>query len=291
MKRINVGLVQMKCSEIKKQNLEKATHQIREVAAKGADIVCLQELFATTYFCDVEDYSSFDLAETIPGPTSESLGELARELNIVIIASLFEKRAAGIYHNTAIVIDADGRCLGKYRKMHIPDDPGYYEKFYFTPGDLGFKVFETKFAKVGLLICWDQWFPEAARITSIMGAEVLFYPTAIDWERNQDEVENQDQYAAWQISQRGHAIANSIPVVSVNRVGYEKDGITQFWGGSFVSSGTGKLLYLASHDKEETVVVPLNIADSRTIQRRKFLLNNRRVETYKPILNILLDGD
>jgi len=291
MKRINVGLVQMKCSEIKKQNLEKATHQIREVAAKGAGIVCLQELFATTYFCDVEDYSSFDLAETIPGPTSESLGELARELNIVIIASLFEKRAAGIYHNTAIVIDADGRCLGKYRKMHIPDDPGYYEKFYFTPGDLGFKVFETKFAKVGLLICWDQWFPEAARITSIMGAEVLFYPTAIGWERNQDEVENQDQYAAWQISQRGHAIANSIPVVSVNRVGYEKDGITQFWGGSFVSSGTGKLLYLASHDKEETVVVPLNIADSRTIQRRKFLLNNRKVETYKPILNILLDGD
>jgi N-carbamoylputrescine amidase len=291
MKRINVGLVQMKCSEIKNQNLEKAVHQIREVAAKGADIVCLQELFATTYFCDVEDYSSFDLAETIPGPTSESLGELARELNIVIIASLFEKRAAGIYHNTAIVIDADGRCLGKYRKMHIPDDPGYYEKFYFTPGDLGFKVFETKFAKVGLLICWDQWFPEAARITSIMGAELLFYPTAIGWERNQDEVENQDQYAAWQISQRGHAIANSIPVVSVNRVGYEKDGITQFWGGSFVSSGTGKLLYLASHDKEETVVVPLNIADSRTIQRRKFLLNNRRVETYKPILNILLDGD
>lgn len=291
MKRINVGLVQMKCSEIKNQNLEKVIHQIREAAAKGADIICLQELFATTYFCDVEDYSNFDLAETIPGPTSESLGELARELNIVIIASLFEKRAPGIYHNTAIVIDADGRCLGKYRKMHIPDDPGYYEKFYFTPGDLGFKVFETKFAKVGLLICWDQWFPEAARITSIMGAEILFYPTAIGWERNQDEVENQDQYAAWQISQRGHAIANSIPVVSVNRVGYEKDGVTQFWGGSFVSSGTGKLLYLASHDNEETIVVPVNLADSRIIQRRKFLLNNRRVETYKPILNILIDGD
>nr|HPN69590.1 carbon-nitrogen hydrolase [Saprospiraceae bacterium] len=222
--KVKVGLVQMTCEADKEANLAKAITKTREAAAAGAQIVCLQELFTSLYFCDVEDYENFKLAESIPGPSTEALQAVAKETGVVIIASLFEKRAQGLYHNTTAVIDADGSYLGKYRKMHIPDDPAFYEKFYFTPGDLGYKVFQTKFAKIGVLICWDQWYPEAARITSLMGAEILFYPTAIGWATNQDEETNTEQYNAWQTIQRSHAVANGVHVVSVNRVGLEQDG-------------------------------------------------------------------
>jgi len=218
----------MSCSGDKGQNLEKAIAGIKEAAGNGAQIICLQELFTSLYFCDVEDYENFQLAEPVPGPSTERLGKLASELNVVIIASLFEKRAQGLYHNTTAVIDADGSYLGKYRKMHIPDDPAYYEKFYFTPGDLGYKVFKTKYATIGVLICWDQWYPEAARITSLMGAEILFYPTAIGWATSQSEETNNEQYNAWQTIQRSHAVANGVHVVSVNRVGTEQHGAMKF---------------------------------------------------------------
>src|ERR1700733_12990309 len=254
MSKIKIGLVQMSCTADKQANLRKAIDGIREAAAGGAQIVCLQELFTSLYFCDVEDYENFKLAEAIPGPSTEALSKVAAELKVVIIASLFEKRAQGLYHNTTAVLDADGAYLGKYRKMHIPDDPAYYEKFYFTPGDLGYKVFKTKFASIGILICWDQWYPEAARITSLMGAQVLFYPTAIGWSTAQDEATNNEQYNAWQIMQRSHAVANGVHVVSVNRVGFEQNGAMKFWGGSFVSNPFGNLIYQASHDKEETIV-------------------------------------
>src|SRR6187431_3729430 len=244
----------MACTANPKENLDKAIVKIREAASGGAQIICLQELFKSLYFCDVEDYENFKLAEPIPGPSSDALSKLAKELNVVIIASLFEKRAQGIYHNTTAVLDADGSYLGKYRKMHIPDDPAYYEKFYFTPGDLGYKVFKTKYATFGVLICWDQWYPEAARITSLMGAEILFYPTAIGWATNQDEPTNTEQYDAWQTIQRSHAVANGIHVVSVNRVGFEQDGAMNFWGGSFVANPMGTVIYQASHDKEEVHV-------------------------------------
>ena len=221
MGKVKIGMVQMSCANDKQQNLQKAIDKVKQAAAKGAQIVCLQELFTSLYFCDVEDYEYFKLAEAIPGPSTEILSKLAAELNVVIIASLFEKRAQGIYHNTTAVLDANGSYLGKYRKMHIPDDPAYYEKFYFTPGDIGYKVFNTKFAKLGVLICWDQWYPEAARITALMGAEILFYPTAIGWAASQDEATNTEQYNAWQTIQRSHAVANGVHVVSVNRVGFE----------------------------------------------------------------------
>src|SRR6218665_3858451 len=242
MKNVNIGLVQMSCSDDVEANIQKAVKGIEEAAAKGANIVCLQELFASLYFCDVEDHENFKLAEAIPGPTTELMQDLAKRLNVVIIASLFEKRAQGLYHNTTAVIDADGKYLGKYRKMHIPDDPAFYEKFYFTPGDLGYKVFETRFAKIGVLICWDQWYPEAARITALMGADILFYPTAIGWAmEEQNPVSNQEQQGAWQTIQRSHAVANGLYVVSVNRVGIEAG--QKFWGGSFVANPHGRLLY------------------------------------------------
>ncbi|HPH38462.1 MAG TPA: carbon-nitrogen hydrolase, partial [Sediminibacterium sp.] len=206
MSTVKVGMVQMSCTGVQQDNLAKAIQGIKDAASKGAQIVCLQELFTSLYFCDVEDYENFKLAEAIPGATTDTLGKLAAELNVVIIASLFEKRTQGLYHNTTAIIDADGSYLGKYRKMHIPDDPAYYEKFYFTPGDLGYKVFKTKFATLGVLICWDQWYPEAARITSLMGAEILFYPTAIGWATSQDEATNNEQYNAWQTIQRSHAV-------------------------------------------------------------------------------------
>src|SRR5215212_9848052 len=236
MPMLKVGLVQMSCSPDKGENLKKAISKIKEAAKQGAQIVCLQELFTSLYFCDVESYDNFNLAEPIPGPSSEALGKLAGELGVVIIASLFEKRAQGIYHNTTAVLDADGSYLGKYRKMHIPDDPAFYEKFYFTPGDLGYKIFKTKYANIGVLICWDQWYPEAARITALMGADILFYPTAIGWATSQDEATNTEQYNAWQTIQRSHAVANAMHVVSVNRVGLEQNGAMKFWGGSFVSN-------------------------------------------------------
>lgn len=291
MSKVKVGLVQMSCVKDAQPNLDKAIAGIRDAAAKGAQIVCLQELFTSLYFCDVEDYENFKLAETIPGPTTDSLAQVARELNVVIIASLFEKRTSGLYHNTTAVLDADGTYLGKYRKMHIPDDPAYFEKFYFTPGDLGYKVFETKFAKIGVLICWDQWYPEAARITSLMGAEILFYPTAIGWATSQDELTNAEQYNAWQTMQRAHAVANGVHVVSVNRVGFEQNGLMKFWGGSFVSNPFGNLLYLASHDKEENTVVELDLSKTDFYRTHWPFLRDRRIDSYQPITKRFIDEE
>jgi len=291
MTNVKIGTVQMSCVADKAANLTKAVDQIRIAAAKGAQIVCLQELFTSLYFCDVEDYDNFALAEPIPGPSTEALQAVAAELGVVIIASLFEKRTQGIYHNTTAVIDADGTYLGKYRKMHIPDDPAYYEKFYFTPGDLGYKVFKTKFATIGVLICWDQWYPEAARITALMGAEILFYPTAIGWATDQDEDTNQDQYNAWQTIQRSHAVANGVPVVSVNRVGFEQDGAMKFWGGSFVANGQGKLLYLASHDAEETEVTEVNLSEADYFRKHWPFFRDRRIDSYSPITKRFIDDE
>lgn len=291
MSKVKVGLVQMSCTAGKQQNLDKAISKIKEAAAKGAQIICLQELFTSLYFCDVEDYDNFLLAEAIPGPSTESLSAVAKELGVVIIASLFEKRTQGIYHNTTAVLDADGSYLGKYRKMHIPDDPAYYEKFYFTPGDLGYKVFKTKFATIGVLICWDQWYPEAARITSLMGAEILFYPTAIGWATTQDTETNDEQYNAWQTIQRSHAIANGVHVVSINRVGFEQNGAMKFWGGSFVSNPFGNLLYKASHEDEETAVIEVDTAKSDRYRTHWPFLRDRRIDSYLPITKRFIDEE
>ena len=286
---IKVGMVQMSCTNKPAENLQKAIRGIRDAASKGAQIVCLQELFTSLYFCDVEDYENFKLAEPIPGPSTESLCALAKELNVVIIASLFEKRTQGIYHNTTAVLDADGTYLGKYRKMHIPDDPAYYEKFYFTPGDLGYKVFKTKYAKIGVLICWDQWYPEAARITSLIGAEILFYPTAIGWATSQDEETNFEQHNAWQTIQCSHAVANGVHVVSVNRVGFEQEGRMKFWGGSFVANPFGRILYKASHDSEEVHVQELDLSKTDGYRTHWPFLRDRRIDSYKPITKRFID--
>ncbi|HEX5668592.1 MAG TPA: carbon-nitrogen hydrolase [Chitinophagaceae bacterium] len=291
MAKVKVGLVQMSCSYSKDENLEKAMAKTREAAAQGAQIVCLQELFTSLYFCDIEDYENFKLAEPVPGPSTDALTKLAGELGVVIIASLFEKRAQGLYHNTTAVIDADGSYLGKYRKMHIPDDPAYYEKFYFTPGDLGYKVFRTKFATLGVLICWDQWYPEAARITSLMGAEILFYPTAIGWATSQDDETNTEQYNAWQTIQRSHAVANGVHVVSVNRVGYEQDGAMKFWGGSFVANPMGSVLYQASHENEEVIVKELDLARTDATRTHWPFMRDRRIDSYQPITKRYIDED
>jgi N-carbamoylputrescine amidase len=291
MSKVKVGLVQMSCTKDKEENFKKAIVKIKEAAARGAQIVCLQELFTSLYFCDVEDYENFKLAENIPGASTDILSKLAAENNIVIIASLFEKRAQGIYHNTTVVIDADGKYLGKYRKMHIPDDPAYYEKFYFTPGDLGYKVFETKYAKIGILICWDQWYPEAARITSLMGAEILFYPTAIGWATSQDEPTNIEQHNAWETMQRSHAIANAVHVVSVNRVGFEQEGKMKFWGASFVSNPFGSLLYKASHDKEEVIVVEIDTENTDRYRTHWPFMRDRRIDSYDGILKRFIDSE
>jgi len=281
--------VQMSCTANKEQNLQKAVSKVREAAQQGAQIVCLQELFTSLYFCDEENYDNFALAEAIPGPSTDTLSSLAAELNVVIIASLFEKRAMGVYHNTTAVLDADGAYLGKYRKMHIPDDPGFYEKFYFTPGDLGYKVFKTKYATIGVLICWDQWYPEAARITALMGAEILFYPTAIGWATTQDEATNKEQYDAWQTIQRSHAVANGVHVVSVNRVGHEAG--VDFWGGSFVANPFGKLLYQASHGNEEIIIQDLDLNKSDYYRSHWPFLRDRRIDSYQPITKRLIDED
>lgn len=291
MTKIKIGMVQMSCTTDKGENLKKAIKGIKEAAQKGAQIVCLQELFTSLYFCDVESYDNFSLAESIPGTTTETLSEVAKENNVVVIASLFEKRTQGIYHNTTAVLDADGTYLGKYRKMHIPDDPAYYEKFYFTPGDLGYKVFKTKYATIGVLICWDQWYPEAARITSLMGAEVLFYPTAIGWATSQDEETNDEQYNAWQTIQRSHAVANGVYVVSVNRVGYEQEGTMKFWGGSFISNPFGRILYKASHENEEVIVQEIDTDKSDTYRTHWPFLRDRRIDSYKPITKRFIDED
>jgi N-carbamoylputrescine amidase len=279
----------MSCTASKEENTRKAMELTRAAAARGAKIICLQELFSSLYFCDTEDYSHFALADTIPGTVTDDWGRLAAELKVVIIASLFEKRAQGLYHNTTAVLDADGTYLGKYRKMHIPDDPAYYEKFYFTPGDLGYRVFSTAYGTIGVLICWDQWYPEAARITALMGAEILFYPTAIGWATSQDEATNHEQYNAWQTIQRSHAIANGVHVVSVNRVGLEQDGAMRFWGGSFVSNPMGTILYQAPHEEEEVTVV--NVDTNFTDQYRTHwpFLRDRRIDSYQPITRRYID--
>jgi N-carbamoylputrescine amidase len=288
-KTVKVGLVQLRCSGDVAENMEKTISGIRTAAEKGAQVVVLQELFRSLYFCDVEDYDNFLLAEAIPGPSTDTLGSLAKELGVVIVASLFEKRAEGLYHNTTAVLDADGTYLGKYRKMHIPDDPGYYEKFYFTPGDLGYKVFPTQFGKIGVLICWDQWYPEAARITALKGADFLVYPTAIGWAGTQDEATNDEQYGAWQTIQRSHAVANGIPVVSVNRTGVE--GPMQFWGGSFVANAFGRVTYKAPHLEEEIHVEELDLTGSDRYRTHWPFLRDRRIDSYGQITKRYLDEE
>ena len=289
MSSTKVGLVQMSCSADVESNLLKAEAGIRDAASKGAQIVCLQELFTSLYYCDVEDYENFKLAEPIPGKSTDRMTVLAKDLGVVIIASLFEKRAQGIYHNTTAVIDADGSYLGKYRKMHIPDDPAYFEKFYFTPGDLGYKVFKTKFASIGILICWDQWYPEAARLTALAGAEILFYPTAIGWATSQSEETNAEQYNAWQTIQRSHAIANGVHVVSVNRVGLEQHGAMKFWGGSFVSNPFGTLLAKGSHDNEEVIVVDIDLEKTDQYRTHWPFMRDRRIDSYDDIVKRYID--
>jgi N-carbamoylputrescine amidase len=289
MSKVKVGLVQMSCSGDAKSNMDKAIAGIKDAAAKGANIVCLQELFTSLYFCDVEDYENFKLAEPVPGPSTDILSAVAKEAGVVVIASLFEKRAQGLYHNTTAVLDADGSYLGKYRKMHIPDDPAYFEKFYFTPGDLGYKMFETKYGKIGVLICWDQWYPEASRLTALMGAEILFYPTAIGWATSQDEATNTEQYNAWQTIQRSHAVANGVHVVSVNRVGLEQNGAMKFWGGSFVANPFGSLIVKATHEQEEVIVTELDLSKTDSYRTHWPFLRDRRIDSYGDIVKRFID--
>jgi len=281
----------MSCTESKEGNLQKAIDKTREAATRGAQIVCFQELFTSLYFCNEENYDNFHLDESIPGSTTTILSELAKELGVVIIASLFEKRAQGLYHNTTAVLDADGTYLGKYRKMHIPDYPFFIEKFYFTLGYLGYKFYNTKLSTIRVLICWDQWYPEAARITSLMGAEILFYPTAIGWATSQDEATNIEQHNAWQTIQRSHAVANAVHVVSVNRVGMEQDGAMKFWGGSFVSNPFGTLLYEASPDKEELHILELDLNETDRYRTHWPFLRDRRIDSYQPIIKRYIDKD
>ncbi|MDR1156154.1 MAG: carbon-nitrogen hydrolase [Bacteroidales bacterium] len=285
---VRIGLVQTVSSDDPDRNAAIAEEQIRQAAKQGAHIVCLQELFRSLYFCGTENHRYFRLAESVPGPATDRMRDLAAELGVVIIASLFEERAPGLYHNTAAVIDADGAYLGKYRKNHIPDDPGFYEKFYFTPGDTGYRVFETKYARIGVLVCWDQWYPEAARITALMGADILFYPTAIGWDTAETSIEiNREQYEAWQTIQRSHAIANGVHVVAVNRTGIEAG--TQFWGGSFVANPFGTVLYQAPHDVSETHVAEVDLDLNRKYREVWPFLRDRRIDTYQPIVNRFID--
>jgi N-carbamoylputrescine amidase len=289
---LRIGLIQMRCSPNPPENLDKAIQLIRQAAAQGTKIVCLQELFRTVYFCQVEDHKYFQFAEEIPGPTTELLGKLAAELDLVIIASLFERRTAGLYHNTAVVIDADGKLLGKYRKMHIPDDPLFYEKFYFAPGDLGFHSWDTQYGKLGVLVCWDQWYPEAARLTALQGAEILFYPTAIGWHPSEKEQYGERQHLSWETVQRGHAIANGCYVAVPNRVGHEApDGGPglEFWGQSFVSDPAGKLIAKASLAEEEVLLadVDLSLID---VQRTHWpFLRDRRIDAYAELTKRFID--
>jgi N-carbamoylputrescine amidase len=290
---VSLGLVQMRMTDNPQRNFAVAVEGIREAAKRGAQIVCLPELFRSLYFCQSEDHRHFALAEPIPGPSTEALGALARELGVVIIASLFEKRAEGLYHNTAAVLDADGRYLGRYRKMHIPDDPLYYEKFYFTPGDLGFKVFATRYARVGVLICWDQWYPEAARLTALRGADILFYPTAIGWHPKEKEAYGTAQHASWEIIQRSHGIANGCYVASVNRTGHEgdPDGGIEFWGQSFVSDPGGTILAKAAVDQPEILVVPIDLAHIDEQRTHWPFLRDRRIDAYGEITRRYIDEE
>jgi N-carbamoylputrescine amidase len=286
-RKVSLALVQMSCDEDPTANLEKAVSKIRAAAKDGADVVCLQELFRSRYFCQREDHAFFALAEPIPGPSTEALAAVARESKVVIVASLFEKRTEGLYHNTAAVLDADGRLVGKYRKMHIPDDPLYYEKFYFTPGDLGFRMHETSRGKLGVLVCWDQWFPEGARLTAMAGAEVLVYPTAIGWLDGEDAATGESQRDAWETSQRAHAIANGVFVAAVNRVG--REGSLRFWGNSFVADPFGRVLARASTDREETLHVECDLRKIDETRTHWPFLRDRQIDAYAPTTRRLLD--
>ena len=288
---VQVGLLQTSCSADPASNLKKTLAAANTAIDRGAQIICTQELFRSQYFCQTEDHKNFQLAESIPGPTTEAFQKLARERSVVVIASIFEKRAAGLYHNSAAIIDADGALLGVYRKMHIPDDPLYYEKFYFTPGDLGFRAWKTRYGKIGVLICWDQWYPEAARLTAMQGAEILFYPTAIGWHPAEKQQLGAQQHNAWETIQRAHAIANGCYVVVPNRIGHEKlseDGI-EFWGQSFVAGTSGEILAKAPTDKEEVLVVPLDLGRVDVTRTHWPFLRDRRVDAYGELTRRLID--
>lgn len=289
---IKVGLLQSKHWGDPETNLRRNLELADRASAQGAQIICTQELFRSFYFCQEENHANFKLAEPIPGPSTDAFQKLAKKRGVVIIASLFEKRAAGVYHNTAVIIDADGSILGLYRKMHIPDDPLFYEKFYFTPGDLGFKSFTTRFAKIGVLVCWDQWYPEAARLTAMRGAEILFYPTAIGWHPKEKAEYGPNQHLAWETIQRSHAVANGCYVVSVNRIGLEKpiggDGL-EFWGQSFVAGTSGQILAKASTDKEEVMVVPLDLEKVDVTRTHWPFLRDRRIDAYGDLTRRLID--
>jgi N-carbamoylputrescine amidase len=293
-----VGLIQMSCSPQPERNLEHALDMVREAAGRGAQVVCLPELFLTQYFCQREDASLFDLAEAIPGPTSTRLAQAARQQGIVLIASLFERRAPGVYHNTAAVFDSDGALKGIYRKMHIPDDPLYYEKFYFTPGDLGFRAFDTQAGRIGTLVCWDQWYPEGARLTALHGAQTLFYPTAIGWHPAEKEPYGRAQHDAWRTVQRAHAISNGVYVAVANRVGHESGNIRgqetpgpglDFWGASFLCDPFGQVIAEAPHDREDILVGEVDLRRLEEVRRNWPFLRDRRIDSYGPITNRFLD--
>lgn len=289
MSKLKVGIVQQKRSDSKAGNIQKSVEAIQTCAALGAELVVLQELHASLYFCQVEDVGLFDLAEPVPGPDSEIFAQAAKDAGVVLVASLFEKRAPGLYHNTAVVFEKDGSIAGKYRKMHIPDDPAFYEKFYFTPGDLGFEPIKTSVGKLGVLVCWDQWYPEAARLMTLAGAEMLIYPTAIGWDPADDDAEKKRQLDAWTISQRGHAVANGLPVISVNRTGFEADptGVgrgVDFWGNSFVAGPQGEIVKLLSANKEEIEVVAIDRQRTEDVRRIWPFLRDRRIDAYGDLL-------
>ena len=291
---VRLGLVQTACGPDPAKNLRRTLSLVEQAAQGGAQIVCTQELFRSQYFCQSEDHANFKLAEPIPGPSTEAFRRLARRHRVVIVASLFEKRAAGVYHNTAAIIDADGSLLGRYRKMHIPDDPLYYEKFYFTPGDLGYRAWQTRYGKIGVLICWDQWYPEAARLTAMQGAEILFYPTAIGWHPSEKAKAGPNQHSAWELIQRSHAVANGCYVASINRIGHEVlagvggDGI-EFWGQSFVAGTSGEILAKASANKEETLIVPVELGQVDTARTHWPFLRDRRIDAYAGLTHRLID--
>lgn len=291
---MQIGLVQQSCSPDKQANIKKSLAGIADCARQGAELVVLQELHCGIYFCQVEETAMFDMAETIPGPDTAIFSAAAREHGVVLVTSLFEKRAPGIYHNTAVVFEKDGSIAGKYRKMHIPDDPAYYEKFYFTPGDLGFQPIQTSVGKLGVLVCWDQWYPEAARLMALAGAEILIYPTAIGWESTDPQAEKERQHGAWFTIQRGHAVANGLPVVAVNRVGHEPDwtGVTggiQFWGQSFVAGPQGEVLHLSSADREENVVLGIDRQRTEAVRRIWPFFRDRRIDFYGDLTKRYLD--
>lgn len=291
---IKVGLIQQSCTGNTAENMDKLKHSIEDVASKGAELVVLQELHNTLYFCQTENTSLFDLAETIPGPSTEFYSGIASANGIVLVTSLFEKRAPGLYHNTAVVFDKDGSIAGKYRKMHIPDDPAYYEKFYFTPGDLGFEPIQTSIGKLGVQVCWDQWYPEGARLMTLKGAEILIYPTAIGWESTDTPEEKARQLEAWVISQRGHAVANGLPVIAVNRVGHEPDPSKQtngirFWGNSFVAGPQGEILAQADNMKEENIVTEVDITRSEEVRRWWPFLRDRRIDEFDKLTKRFVD--